>query len=260
MNVPQDPLAGAVLPLTDRLSFRRCPIGRLSRPLRGLLFDMGDVLHDATLWRRWLLHLLGRMGLHTNYRCFYHIWDRDFLPDVHRGERPFCEALQAFLLSVGLSPAQIDEVQAACQARRRQWEETARPLPGVKPTLARLHAAGYTLGVLSDSEHPSSGLRDQLDRFGLSGLFSAVVSSIDLKQTKPHPIGYRTALEAMRLAPEQAAFVGHDTAELAGAARVGLQTIAFNFDPDAKADVFIARFDELLEVVSAAGVSLAAAG
>ncbi len=260
MNVRDDFRVGGQWLSPDRLRQRRCPAGSLSRPIRGLLFDMGDVLHDATLWRRWLLQLLGRIGLQTTYRSFYHVWDRDFLADVHRGRREFGEAFSAFLLSAGLSPAQIDEVQAACQARRRQWEDTARTLPGVKPTLARLHAAGYVLGVLSDSEHSSAVLREQLDRFGIAGYFTAVVSSIDLGETKPQPIGYRTALERMNLLPEQAAFVGHDALELAGAARVGLSTVAFNFDPDAKADVFIARFDELLDVVSAAQPSLAAAG
>lgn len=36
-----------------------------SRKTLGLLFDMGDVLYDATVWRRWLLQLLHKMGLHT---------------------------------------------------------------------------------------------------------------------------------------------------------------------------------------------------
>ena len=238
----------------------RYPAGSLSRPIRGLLFDMGDVLHDATLWRRWLLQLLARMGLHTSYRLFYHVCDHEYLADVHRGRRDFHEALGDFLLAVGLSPAQIDEVQAACQAKRREWENTARLLPGVKPTLTRLHAAGYVLGVLSDSEHASPVLAEWLDRFGVGGLFTAVVSSIDLGQTKPHAIGYRTALEKMGLPPEQAIFVGHDTDELAGAARVGMETVAFNFDPDAKADVFIARFEELLDVLAAVRLPLAIAG
>jgi FMN phosphatase YigB (HAD superfamily) len=55
----------------------------------------------------------------------------------------------------------------------------------------------------------------------------------------------------MRLPPEQVAFVGHDSQELAGAAGVGMQTIAFNFDPEAQADVYLVRFDELLQLASA---------
>ncbi|MFH1266784.1 MAG: hypothetical protein ABIK89_13735, partial [Planctomycetota bacterium] len=59
-------------------------------------------------------------------------------------------------------------------------------------------------------------------------------------------------LEAMDLPAERVAFVGHDADELAGATRAGLATIAFNYDPDAKADVFLARFEELLQLVGPA--------
>lgn len=222
---------------------------RLPRPVRGLLFDTGDVLYDATIWRRWLLQLLGRMGLQTNYRSFYHLWDHDFLAEVHRGRRSFCEAFGAFLQAAGLSRAQIDEVEAACRARRKQWELSARPLPGVKSTLAKLHAAGFALGVLCDCEYPASVLAERLDRFGIGSFFSVIISSIDTGHIKPEPICYETALRALKLGASEAAFVGHDTEDLAGAARVGLQTIAFNFDQDARADVFLARFEDLLDLV-----------
>jgi HAD superfamily hydrolase (TIGR01509 family) len=228
-------------PSLDQLSIS----GVLPRPVEGLLFDMGDVLYDATLWRRWLLRVLSQLGVHTNYRSFFHIWDHDFLDDVYRGRREFCEAFQAFLRSVGLSPGQIDEVEAACQARRNEWEQNARPLPGVKSTLAKLHAAGVPMGVLSDSECPGAVLGERLERLGLGGVFNTVVSSLDLERIKPDPVCYRTALRAMGLSADQVGFVGHDTEELAGAARVGMATIAFNYDPDAKADVFIARFEDL---------------
>ncbi len=220
--------------------------GSLPRPVSGLLFDACDVLYDDTAWRRWLLRVLSRLGLHTNYRSFYHVWKHDFLDDVYRGRREFSEAFQAFLLSAGLSRAQVDEVQAACQARRSQWEATARPLPGVKSTLNRLRAAGVAMGVLSDSEHPATMLTERLERIGLGGLFKAVVSSIDLERTKPDPICYRTALRAMSLSAHEVAFVGHDTEELAGAANVGMPTVAVNYDPDAQADALIARFEELI--------------
>jgi putative hydrolase of the HAD superfamily len=223
------------------------------------LFDAGGVLYDDTVWRRWLLRLLAQLGLHTNYRSFYHIWDHDFLDDVYRGRREFCEAFQTFLLSVGLSRAQVDEVEAACQARRRQWEMTARPLPGVKSTLSRLHAAGVVMGVLSDSEHPAAVLAGRLERFGLGGRFQAVVSSIDLERTKPDPVCYLTAARAMSLPPQEVAFVGHDADELAGAAKVGMSTIAFNQEAGAQADVFIARFEELLELVRSDARQAAAA-
>lgn len=230
-----------------------------SLPLRGFLFGAGDVLYDATLWRRWLLQLLRRIGVDTHYRSFFHIWDDEFLADVHRGRREFCEAFEAFLLSTGLSRAQIDEVEAACHAQRSQWEANTRPLPGVKSTLTRLHAAGITLGVLSDCELPSAALAARLQRFGLDKLFSTVVSSLDLETTKPDSTGYLAALEAMKTTPEETAFVGHDTQELSGAGGVGMRTVAFNFDPEVEADVLIARFEELLDLAGQA-TQRAAAG
>jgi HAD superfamily hydrolase (TIGR01509 family) len=210
---------------------------------------MANVLYDATLWRRWLLQVLRRVGLHTNYRAFYHIWDHDYLVDVYKGRRDFCEAFRSFLFAAGLSRAQIEEVQAACETRRRYWEAEARPLPGVKTTLWQLHASGLRLAVLSDSEHTADVLRDRLAHLGLGGLFSAVLSSIDLGTTKPDSRAYAAALREMDLTAGQTAFVGHGTEELAGAARVGMMTVAFNFDPEAKADACLSRFDELLDVV-----------
>jgi len=229
----------------------RRPLQPLKRPVSGLLLDTCDVLYDATVWRRWLLQLLGRLGLHTNYHTFFRVWDHEFLADVHRGRREFRDALKAFLLSVGLSRAQIDEVEAACQARRRECEATARPLPGVKATLAKLRGAGVVLGAVGDSEHPAAALAERLERLGLDGLFTVVVSSIDLERTKPEPVCYLTALDAMKLRADEVAFVGHNSEELAGAAQVGMRTIAFNYDKNAEADVFLARFSDLLEVIVA---------
>jgi HAD superfamily hydrolase (TIGR01509 family) len=246
-------LAGA-----DPAQTARCS-GVLPHPVQGLLFDMGDVLCDATLWRRWLLQLLGRLGLHTHYRSFFYIWDHDYLVDVHCGQRVFGEAFSAFLLSAGLSRGQIDEVQAACKTRRDQWEATARLLPGVKSTLYRLHGQQLTLGVLSDSEHSGEVLASRLERLGLHGLFTAVVSSVDIGRTKPDPTCYQTALEAMRMDRDRVAYVGHDAEELAGAARFGLTTIAFNYDQESQADVYLHRFEGLLDLLPAPS-SFAAAG
>jgi HAD superfamily hydrolase (TIGR01509 family) len=221
----------------------------LSRSVSGILFDMCNILYDDTVWRRWVLQLLSRLGLITNYYSFFRVWERDYLDQVHRGERDFREAFAAFLRCAGLSPGQIDEVEAAGHARRRQLELNARPLPGVRNTLWRLHKHGYVMGVICDSEHPASALRRHLVRFGIERLFSTVVSSIDLKACMPEAACYFEALKGMGLPPDQVVFVGHDHLELAGAAAVGMPTIAFNFDADAQADVLINRLEELVEVL-----------
>ncbi len=204
------------------------------------------------------MQLLRRLGVQTNYRAFSEVWDRDDLDEVYRGRRTFCDAFEMLLRAVGLSRVQIDEVEAACQARRRQLNGSARPLPGVKATLARLHALGIPLGVLTNSEYSSATLAEHLERFGVGEMFCAVISSIDLGQTKPDPMCYRAAAAAMGQRMDETAFVGHDAAELGGARDVGMMAIAFNFDPEATADVFLARFEDLLGVVAGHASRMAA--
>jgi HAD superfamily hydrolase (TIGR01509 family) len=216
----------------------------------GVLFDMCNILYDDTVWRRWVLRLLSRLGLSTNYCSFFRVWDRDYLDEVHRGERDFRQAFAAFLRCAGLSGGQIDEVEAAGHARRRHLEDHCRPLPGVRNTLWRLHQLGFVLGVISNSEHPAAALRGRLHRFGIEKIFPAVVSSIDLRCCMPDLASYSAALQSMNLPPDKVVFVGHDPMELAGARAVGMTTVAFNSDSDAKADVYISRFEELIEVLA----------
>ncbi len=227
--------------------------------VRGLLLDFGGVLYDDTVWRRWLLRLLSHVGLHTHYGSFFYLWDRDFAADVHCGRRTFRDALTAFLRSVGLRRSLIDEVMAACMGLRRDSEESTRPLPGVRCTLARLARMNLTLGILSDSELPADQLRLRLARFASPEAFHAVVSSYDLAQTKPAPENYRAALEQMALSAPEVAFVGHDAGELLGARSVGMPTIAFNGGVNIEADLYLDRFDQLADVV-AMRPPLAAAG
>ncbi|NLS92186.1 MAG: HAD family hydrolase [Planctomycetaceae bacterium] len=225
------------------------PVTRLKQPIEGLLLDTCNVLYDATGWRRWLLQVLRRFGLHSHYRSLFHVWEKDYLRPVFRGQCDFCHALRTFLQALGLSPGQIEEVAAACQTRRIRWEADTRLLPGVKSTLRRLSSAGIPLAIVSNSEYPGHVLRERLERMGLQDMLTAVVSSRDLGRIKPDPICYQTALKALNVPADLAAFVGDDPDELAGARRLGLQTIAFNptYEPDS--DITLTRFADLLELV-----------
>jgi putative hydrolase of the HAD superfamily len=229
---------------------------RLRRPINGLLFDACNILYDDTSWWRWLVRVLGQFGVDgRDASIFRHC---KYLGDVYRGRRRFCEALGAGFASLGLRPGQIEELQAACQAQRRLLQGLARPLTGVRGTLGQLHRSGIRLAVLCNCEQSGDALRQWLDRFAMGDCFQAVVSSIDLGQAMPDPATYRAALRAMQLPPWTVAFVGHDAVELAGAAALGMTTIAFNRDADARADLAIDRFEELLHVAAGRLASAAA--
>jgi FMN phosphatase YigB (HAD superfamily) len=216
-----------------------------------LLFDMDDVLYDATVWRRWLLRLLGHLGLHTHYEAFFHIWERTYLSDVYRGQRDYWDAFRNFLSAVGLSTGQIDEVTAASHARRRELDHGVRAYPGVKATLSRLSAAGLPLGILCNSSCSSRELQQRLTLLGLGVQFRFVLSSRDLQLVMPQPETYAEALRRFSLPAALVAYVGHDTIELSGAANAGIPTIAFNQGPDVESETQIEQFEELLNLTDA---------
>lgn len=214
----------------------------------GLIFDMGDILFDATAWRRRLLQQLGRMGVHASYRSLFDLWDRDFLDAVHCGRREYAEAFHAFLREAGLTTGQIDELTAASMMIKKQVEAETQPFPGVARTLARLRSLGLRLAVLSDSESPAAAIRARLNQLGIGEYFAEITSSVELGCTKPNPQTYRDSLARLNLTAERAAFVGHDADELQGAHRSGLRTIAFNADGRVSADCTLRCFGELAQL------------
>ena len=224
-------------------------LAEFGQSIRGIVFDMGDVLYDATVWRRWLLRVLNRMGLHTHYASFYRVWDRTYLEAVHRGERDYDEAFCDFPRAPGLADPQFEDIGAAGRRPRREIEARAGAFPGVRDTIAYLSERGLRLGVLSDSEQTAERLTERLGTFGMEGLFQAVVSSRDLCRTKPDPACYLAALDALELTARETAFVGHDTDEIAGARAMGMPTIAFNYEPTVVADLYVEQFEMLRSFV-----------
>jgi len=242
----------SLLPVTRKaVSFRPTDHRQSLQPLRlvsGLVLDAGNILYDDTAWRRWLVRLLARLGLRTEYELFFRILDRDYLDAVYRGLRSFGDAMDSFLISAGLSAGQVEEVHHALDSYRLHCDENDRPLTGVRETIARLHASGVKLVVLCNSEHSGETIRQRLTELLGESPWAAVISSHDLGFAMPDAACYREALNAVQLPLADIAFVGHDARELRGAAAMGLATFAFNSDRDARADVYLQRFEDLIEL------------
>ena len=88
---------------------------------------------------------------------------------------------------------------------RGECEQRYELMPGAKETLATLHDAGITLGVVSN--HRSS-IRKVLDEFELTKYFSAIVISDEVKKWKPDPDIIRLALEEMDAIGKPALYTG----------------------------------------------------
>ena len=217
--------------------------------LSALILDLENVLVDVSPWRRWLLQLLNRIGLHTHYQAFFCAFEQDYLGAVYCGQRDYWEALRAYLLAAGVSRGRVEEVLAAALGKVGELWADARPLPGVMGTLADLTSRGVRLALLSNSAASTREIEDRLQRLGIAGRFTIVLSSRDLGLAKPMPESYGAAITALNTPAETIGFVGHSALELAGASLAGLTTFAINHAPDVEADYFLERFEQLQHLV-----------
>ncbi len=222
--------------------------GRLA--IDAILFDTADVLYDATHWPRRLVRLINALGLSIGYEEFIGRWEREFLHAVHCGRREYDEAFQSFLLSLGLSWAQVDEVDAVGRAERHDFQHAPRPLRGVVRTITRLHECGIRMAAWADSSRPAAMTRKRLDQLGLADKFCQVLSSFDLEAAQPDAACYRAGLSALECPADRTAYVGHDAAHLDGAQAAGFHTVAFNYPNGVTADYHLAQFDDLLSLLA----------
>lgn len=78
-------------------------------------------------------------------------------------------------------------------------------VPGVKEVLARLGQAGYSLGVISNSD---GRVLDQIQRFGIEEHFGFIIDSHVVGCEKPGPEIFHLALEKSGLPAESVLYVG----------------------------------------------------
>lgn len=217
------------------------------RKLSALIFDNGDILFDASLWRRWLALHLTELGYPIGYEQLVVIWEQKLVP-VYEGKSDYWVAFQALLKELSVEPIVAAEIIDSAKQHGQLLQSNRKPMPYVSETLAELSRRDVPLAVLSDSESGEFGVRKILRQLGLELYFNAVVSSKDVGFAKPSPLAYEAAANALECSLQSCGFVGHDIDELTGAMNVGMYAIAYNYHPDAPADLRVERFDQLLEM------------
>lgn len=213
-----------------------------------VVFDAGDVLYDATAWRRWLAERLKASGADVSYALLVERWEAQ-LVDVYTGRAPYWERFRRLVSDFGIPEEEHAAWEAEARAKGKSAQVNQRPFKDVRTTLQGLRARGFRLGVLSDTEQSADQVRQKLERFGLGGLFDAVVTSIDIGHVKPELEAYAAAADSVGVSRSQCAFVAHDVDELVGAQEAGMFAIAFNAAADVPCDVRIDAFSDLIELM-----------
>jgi putative hydrolase of the HAD superfamily len=211
--------------------------------IRAFIFDAGDVLYFRPRRGSKLAAFLKELGLELppgfaqEKKAIEH--------QAYRGQITHDEYREAVLRMVGIT--QPDLITRGKQILIDDDADVAF-FEAVPETLRALKKQGYLLGIVTDTANSVSAKLSWFERGDFGHVWDSIVSSLELGTRKPDPKIYQAALCQLGLQADQVVFVGHRTAELAGAQAVGMHTIAFNYDHDAPADCYIAKFGDLLNV------------
>ncbi|GAB4504137.1 MAG: hypothetical protein Fur0043_11300 [Anaerolineales bacterium] len=155
---------------------------------------------------------------------------------------------QRRLLALGLSSLAADSLAPqVCQYMDESYQPVnvvPAELPGM---LATLRSAGYTLGVVSNRDHPFWEL---LQEMGLCPFFDFSLAGGEVQSWKPEPGIFQAALERANTTAAQTLYVGDNYfADVIGAHRAGLQPVLYDplglfHDPGCPV---IASFEELVK-------------
>ena len=210
-------------------------------PLQWIFFDAGNTLIGLDYGL--LLAALAREGFAIDEPALRRAelsarreLDQVILRRFHEGPLPRTGWVEAevwlrfwrqVLEACGATPYDADALVAAALRVTRPASSWDRVESTTVPALRALAAAGYRLGVISNS---SGGLADHLRRLGLADHFEMILDSHHVGVEKPHPAIFQLALRQAGLTDAAGAlYVGDVYAiDVLGAASAGMHALLFD--------------------------------
>ncbi|EGL14466.1 MULTISPECIES: pyrophosphatase PpaX [Paenibacillus] len=179
-----------------------------------VLFDLDGTILDTN-------ELIIQSFLHALEGKTPELFTRDnIIP--HMG-RPLIEQLQFF--------SGLDEVTDLLTLYRsynlKHHDELVRPFPYVKEVLAKLHAYGVKIGVVTSKIRLTTMLG--LELCELLPYIQSIVTVDDVTNAKPDPEGIRKALHELGSTAEEAVMVGDSHYDIEAAKAAGVEAVAVNW-------------------------------
>jgi HAD superfamily hydrolase (TIGR01509 family) len=243
--------------------------------LTALTFDFWNTLYstDGGMWeevsaerKRALRDMLSAAGRHPSesefeavYRAGFDAYMQAWTSGRHFGSR---EEVRFFFDRFEIEPESVDE--SAVSAAVTRIEESGRlgrlPLvAGVAETIPQLSAAGYRLGLISDTSlTPGRVLKEFMLADGLLQYFSVLTFSDETGYCKPDSRMFLRTLEALGADTAHAAHVG-DTprTDIAGAQAVGMVAVrcagVTDYEEPPEADFVIHDHREIPDILRRLG-------
>jgi len=122
-----------------------------------------------------------------------------------------------------LNDEQFDAIQADhMQYQMSIYRDFLAPCPGVPEAIAKLHASGRTLAIVTSRKIAS--LSCFLRETGIYDYFSVIITPDETDNHKPHPEPALKALELLDAAPAASLFVGDAPFDIECGRRAGIDT------------------------------------
>ncbi len=211
--------------------------------IQALIFDAGDILYFRPQRGSEFSAFLTTLGLEVNPN--HRQQKKEIEYQAYRGQITHDEYRESIVRMYGIA-----EPNLVARGKQALIDDDANVqfFEGVADTLWALKKQGFLLAIVTDTANSISMKLKWFEQGGFGHVWDSIISSMDIGTRKPDPLIYQAALQQLGLMPNQAIFVGHRASELAGARAIGMQTIAFNYDEDARADFFIDKFSDLLRL------------
>lgn len=230
--------------------------------LRAVLLDAGGTLiHPDHVF---LLDRLAEEGVEADIEA-YHAARRKadaVVGDILRSDDPGNDDTRirawfaTLLLSLGLPEDRLEALARDIKQRHADANLWVRPVPGTRAMLLGLQDAGLRLAVISNAD---GRVAAYLANAGLADLFEFILDSGLEGVEKPDPRIFRTALDRLGIAADDAVYVG-DTwpVDVVGARNVGIRPIYLH-DPERpipEDDDDVIRIAGILELPEALGLGV----
>ncbi len=132
------------------------------------------------------------------------------------------------LTDLGVNSFVNGDLRAAAQAYGAAIQGQAWLIDGALAAVTAVKAAGYKVGLVSNTMFPGEMHRADMARFGLLDHFDATVFSADVNKWKPNADPFLHVLDALGMGAKTAVYVGDDPAsDMVGGQAAGLRTIYF---------------------------------
>ena len=118
-------------------------------------------------------------------------------------------------------------LSAAIEAFFTFFQQQMCAYPDAVAALTSLRQQGLRTGILTDVPYgmPREFVQRDLDGAAISGLFDAVLTSVEVGLRKPEPDGYVALAARLGIAPGEMLYAGNEPKDVIGACRAGMTAV-----------------------------------